>query len=127
MSIVNFDLIEDVTCLQPLTATLNAVGANGMPLEIVGETLVSVTVGSSFQTEHSFAVAKRLPVDCLLGADFLTLHSAVLDCANHHLSFGDNTRHHVPLWNPKPTHRLCLCCGSRAARDSSTNNSSSEG
>ena len=103
MSIVNFDLIEDVTCLQPVTATLNAVGANGMPLEIVGETLVSVAVGSSFQTEHSFAVAKRLPVDCLLGADFLTLHSAVLDCANHHLSLGDNTRHHVPLWNPKPT------------------------
>ena len=103
MSIVNYDVIEDANCLQPMTATLSAVGANGMPLEIVGETLVSVAVGSSFQTEHSFAVAKRLPVDCLLGADFLTLHSAVLDCANHHLSLCDSTRHQIPLSSPKPT------------------------
>ena len=90
LSIVSYDVIEDVTCLQPVTATLSAVGANGMPLEIVGETLVSVAIGSSFRAEHSFAVAKRLRVDCLLGADFLTLNSAVLDCANHHLSLGDN-------------------------------------
>ena len=85
MSIVNFDLIEDVTCLQPVTAMLSAVGANEMPLDIVGETLLPVAVGSSFQTKYSFAVAKRLSVDGLIGADFLIPHSAVLDCANHHL------------------------------------------
>ena len=44
MSIVKYDVIEDVTCLQPMTATLSAVGANGMSLEIVGETLVFVAV-----------------------------------------------------------------------------------
>ena len=103
MSIVNYDVIEDVTCLQPVTATLSAVGANGMPMENVGETLVPVAVGSSFQIKHSFAVAKRFLVDCLIRADFLTLQSAVLDCANHHLNLGDNMRHWIPLWSPKPT------------------------
>ena len=55
------------------------------------------------QAEHSFADAKRLPVDFLLGGHFLTLHSVVLDCANHHLSLGDNTRHQISLCGPKPT------------------------
>ena len=27
----------------------------------------------------------------------------MLDCANHHLSLGDNMRHHIPLWGPKLT------------------------
>ena len=85
MSIVNCDVTENVTCLKTVTATQSAVGANGMPLETVGETLGAVAVGSSIQTEHSFAVTKRLPVDCLLGANFLTLKSAVITCANHHL------------------------------------------
>ena len=84
--------------MQPSTSTLNAIGANGILLEIFKQMSVPVVLGSSFQTEHSLAVAKGLPVDCLLGADFLILHSAVLDCANQCLSLGNHMRYRIPLW-----------------------------
>ena len=34
----------------------------------------------SVESEHDFLVAKNLPVECILGMDFLTKYHAVIDC-----------------------------------------------
>ena len=48
-----------------------AVGANGTTLDVVGHTILTVSLGS-FHTQHQFtAVVQQLTVDCLLVADFL--------------------------------------------------------
>eukprot|EP00731_Ephydatia_muelleri_P013877 Em0007g1187a len=60
------------------TPNLQTVGANGAPLDIVGQTTLVVGLGT-FQVEQEFVVARSLSVDCLLGADFLTKHGAVID------------------------------------------------
>ena len=57
-----------------------ALGANGTPLAVVGRIELSLTLGS-FGTKQSFIVVNDLTVDCILGADFLFLHCAILDCA----------------------------------------------
>ena len=51
------------------------VGANGAMLDIVGQ--INVVVG--LKMEQEFVVAQSWPVDCLLGADFLTQSCAVID------------------------------------------------
>ena len=54
------------------------VGANGALLDIVGQTTMVVRL-KTFQMEQEFVVAQSFPVDCLLGADFLTQTCAVID------------------------------------------------
>ena len=57
------------------THHVQTVGANGTP---VGQTTLIVGLGT-FQAEQEFIVARCLSVDCLLGADFLTKHYAVIN------------------------------------------------
>ena len=47
------------------------VGANGMPLEVIGRVTLLVKLGD-FQADQEFTVVRNLSVDCLLGANFLT-------------------------------------------------------
>ena len=47
-------------------------------------------------------------MDCRLGADFLTYHSAVLDCANFCLGLGDHKGLKVPWWSPEPLQGYAL-------------------
>ena len=54
-------------------------GANGTPLDVVGRAKIAVSLGS-FCTKEEFTVIHNLTVDCLLGADFLKEHGAVMDC-----------------------------------------------
>ena len=61
------------------------IGANGMPLDVVGRIPLEVTLGEFRQT-HDFVVVRNLSVDCLLGADFLLRHGAVVDCTSRRLS-----------------------------------------
>ena len=42
----------------------------------------------SFNAEQEFTVIRNLTVECLLGADFLKEHGAVMDCRNSVLSLG---------------------------------------
>ena len=60
------------------------IGANGMPLDVVGQIPLEVTLGEFRQTQD-FVVVRNLSVDCLLGADFLLRHGAVVDCASRQL------------------------------------------
>ena len=64
---------------QRLIESPGAVSANGMPLDVVGKAKIAVSLGS-FSTEEEFMVICNLTVDCLLGADFLKEHGAVMDC-----------------------------------------------
>lgn len=72
------------------------VGANGMPLDVIGRTKIVVSLGS-FSSEEEFTVIRNLTVDCLLGADFLKDHGAVMDCGSSTLTIGKRVRHKVPM------------------------------
>ena len=89
---------------QAVTKTkLAAVNASGTPLDVRGQIKLVVSIGS-FTCEHEFIVIHDLTVDCLLGADFLKKHEAVIDCKSGTLSLGE---HIVPLhseWKPMPLH-----------------------
>ena len=69
-----------------------------MPLDVVGKVKFPVTLGP-FSAEEEFTVTQNLIVDCLLGADFLKKHRAVMDCQSSKLSIGTNSsRHCVPMF-----------------------------
>ena len=67
MSVVHYNLVRH---LHFMSTTSCAVGANGSPLDVVGQTTATITLGS-FTVDHNFIVVRNLMVDCLLGADFI--------------------------------------------------------
>ena len=84
MSVVNYNVVK----CQPIAEIhTHAAGANGAPLDVIGQTTVTLQLGD-FKVDHQFTVVRNLTVDCLLRADFLRKHSAVLDCCNNTLSVG---------------------------------------
>ena len=67
---------------QQITITANvqaAVTANGGALEVLGQVTLPIAIGD-FQSTHLFTVVSNLTVDCILGADCLMQHGAVIDC-----------------------------------------------
>jgi transposase InsO family protein len=68
-----------------------------MPLDVVGKVKLAVSLGL-FNTEEEFTVIRNLTVDCLLGADFLKEHGAVMDCRTSTLSIGKKSRYDVPMF-----------------------------
>ena len=66
---------------------LSPVSANGVTLDVKGQIKLLVSLGP-FTCEHTFIVIRDLIVECLLGADFLKKHEAVLDCKSGKLSLG---------------------------------------
>lgn len=58
--------------------SMATVRANGLPLDVVREITVTLTVGS-FSDVHTFIIARNLTVDWLLGADILAKHGVVID------------------------------------------------
>ena len=89
---------------QAVTKTKSAaVNVNGIPLDVRGQITLVVSIGS-FTCEQEFTVIHDLTVDCLLGADFLKKHGAVIDCKSGTLSLG---KHIVPIHSelkPMPLH-----------------------
>ena len=76
LSVIRYNLVRDMQ----LTQTFHcAVGVNGSPLDIVGQVMVTIALGT-FVVAHTFVVVHNLIVDCLLGADFMKIHAAFLDC-----------------------------------------------
>ena len=68
------------------------IGASGSPLDVVGQlTLPVISIGNF---RYVFTIVNTLTVDCLLGADYLVAHEAVIDnkhcivmikrCGYHH-------------------------------------------
>lgn len=78
------------------------VGANGLPLDVLGQVTAEVSIGS-FITMQDFVVVKGMPVDCLLGADFLLKHGAVIDCKSGVLQVGGHTVSLLPMTSKEPS------------------------
>ena len=93
ISVVNYDVVRHKAITKVPTC---AVGANGAPLDVIGQTTVTIQLGD-FKVDHPFTVVHNLTVDCLLGADFLQKHDTILDCCNNTLTVGKESKIKVPL------------------------------
>ena len=69
------------------------VAADGLPLEVVRQ----VTLPVSLEADQEFTVVQSLTADCILEADFLVKHCAVIDCKTATLTLGRNSRSEVPI------------------------------
>ena len=79
ISVVRLDtLTTDLRSRITTTGLATPIGANGSPLDMIGQVKIPVTIGS-FHTEQVFTVVKTLTVDCLLGSDFLIAQEVVID------------------------------------------------
>ena len=88
MSVINVNVVKRQPNDKDKT---RAVGANGTPLDVVGQTTVSIQQAiGDFKVNHQFIVVNNLTVDCLLGVDFLQMHGAILDCCSNTLSVGQD-------------------------------------
>ena len=97
VSVARLDALDEKWHSQITAAGLRTtVGADGLPLEVVGQVTVPVSLGD-FQTSQEFTVVKSLTANCILGADFLVKHSAVIDCRTATLALGDSPRWQVPI------------------------------
>ena len=54
------------------------IGANGSPLDMVGQIKIPVRIGT-FEREQVFIVVTTLTVDCVLGAYYLVTHAVIID------------------------------------------------
>ena len=79
ISVVRLDMLTADLRSQITTNELTTpIGANGSPLDMVGQVKILVTMGG-FSTEQVFTVVKTLTVDCLLGSDFLISKEVLID------------------------------------------------
>ena len=79
ISVVRLDTLTSELKSQITTTGLTApVGADGSPLDMVGQVKVQVTIGN-IHAEQVFTVVNTLTVDCLLGSDFLIAQEVVID------------------------------------------------
>ena len=72
VSVVNFSVVRQQSITKATTCTVDA---NGAPLDIVGQTTVTLQLGN-FKVNHQFIVVHSLTTECLL-EDFLLQHSAI--------------------------------------------------
>ena len=68
-------------------ATMSTVGANRLPMDVVGQVSLPVCL-CGIEVHQMFLVVEQLIVEALLWADFLDKNKAVLDFAHHRLTLG---------------------------------------
>ena len=91
MSVVHIDTLDEKWLSQIRESQGTAVGPDGLPLDIVGEVVMPICLGK-FQASQKFTVVRSLTTNCILGADFLLQHGAVIDCRAGTLVLGNNPR-----------------------------------
>ena len=98
VSVVRCDMLADCwrKDIVPVTGEQNTVAADGLPLDVIGRVVVPVSLGQ-FNADQEFIVVERLSVECILGADFLVKHGAVIDCRAGTLALGHQPRLVVPI------------------------------
>ena len=96
MSVVRWDTLSKNHQDQVIAIYSKAVGANGQPLDVVGQVTLSVSIGK-LTCEQKFLVVRGLTVDCLLGSDFLSGQAAIIDCKERKLSLGIGCRCNVSI------------------------------
>jgi len=92
ISVVRYDTLPENLRSRMKSPSTATVGANGLPLDVVGEIAVTLTMGS-FSAVQTFSVVRNLTVDWLLGADFLAKHGAIIDYKEKKLHLGTSTIH----------------------------------
>ena len=97
VSVVRYDFITD-NWRNEITKdeAQNTIAADGLSLPVISNLTIPVVLGE-FRTEHRFTVVGNLSVECILGADFLVKHSAVIDCKANTLVLGKVRRITVPI------------------------------
>ena len=80
-----------------MSKAVNDVGTKGLPLDVTRWTTLTVSL-RSFESEQEFLVICNLTVDCLLVADFLMKHGAVMDCRTSTLSQDNTSRFKFPMF-----------------------------
>ena len=93
VSVVRFGSLSSEDHRAMIRTELLTVSANGTSLHVQGQIQLLVSLGP-FTYKHAFVVIHDLTVDCLLGANFLKKHGAVIDCKSGTLSLG---LHAVPI------------------------------
>ena len=94
MSVVCWDALPEEHQSQVVSVHSQAVGANGLPLDIMGQVQLPISIGT-FDCKQSFLVVRKLTVLCLLGADFLRDQAAIINCKESRLSLGAENQCHV--------------------------------
>ena len=91
VSVVRWDAI-DKQWHDKISATESntMVAADGLPLEVVGQVTLPVSLGH-FKAYQEFTVVQSLMANCTLGADFLVKHCTVIDCKIATLTLGSNS------------------------------------
>ena len=90
LSVIRNDALDDRS-RKSLTATSKtAIGANGLPLKVMGQVNIDVTLGR-FRAAHTFIVVKDLTLECILGVDFLRSNKAVMDFRTNTLHLGNES------------------------------------
>ena len=64
-------------------------GANNLPLDVVGETELTLELGS-IEAQHKVLVCRGLPQQVLIGIDFLMTHKCIIN-------FDNNTVKGIPI------------------------------
>ena len=93
MSVVRYDFKANH---QITRATTLVVGTNGTSLDVIGHTILVVSLGI-FTTQQKFTVVRQLTLDCLLGANFLMNHHTIIDYCSKILTVGKQEHHSIPL------------------------------
>lgn len=92
VSVIRLDVWEaaggDVTLLHPWKGRDQLVSASGEKLQVEGTDVLSVKLGTEV-FQHPFIVVKDLPMEALLGADFIESNHCILDLANKECMFKD--------------------------------------
>ena len=90
LSVIRNDALDDRS-RKSLTATSKtAIGANGLPLKVMGQVNIDVSLGR-FRAAHTFIVVKDLTFECILGVDFLRSNKAVMDFRTNTLHLGNES------------------------------------
>ena len=88
VSVVRYDTLGESLQQQINPVQVATFGANGSPLDVVGQVKTTIKIGE-LEYDQLFTVVKQLSVAGILGADFLVQHSALIDCKNNSLLLAD--------------------------------------
>eukprot|EP00731_Ephydatia_muelleri_P006855 Em0003g1103a len=90
VSVIRSGVLEDKSRNLVMATSRTAIGANGLPLNVMGQVDLDICLGN-FRTVHTFIVVRDLTFECILGADFLKVNKAVMDFRNNTLHLGNST------------------------------------
>ena len=96
MLAVNLEVVGEPCSRLPESHQSSAIGANCLPLYVIGQGTLLVTIGI-FYVQQKFVVVKNLSIDCLLETDFLAAHKVVIDCREQVLCIRGVNGPAVPL------------------------------